>query len=306
MEKNKGILLESGTNELEIVEFIIGDNIFAINVAKVREIMPFAKVTKIPNSHPFIKGIFKPRDMVMTVIDLPKYLNLPSSMDETKDLFIITNFNNLHSAFQVHSVAGIHRISWTDIEKPDNTIYGGQEGLATGIVKINNKLIIILDFEKIMSDIAPQVGIKMAEIDRLGIRQRSKKPILLAEDSELLERMIYDSLMKAGYLNITICSNGLEAWNKLEEYKKEKGKKIFDQVACVITDIEMPQMDGHRLTRLIKDDELLQDVPVIIFSSLINDDMKRKGEALGADAQISKPEIGNLVMVVDKLTGSQI
>ena len=305
MEKNKGILLESGTNELEIVEFTVGDNTFGINVAKVREIMPFVKVTKVPNSHPCIKGIFKPREMVMTVIDLPKYLNLPISEDETKNLFIITNFNNLHSAFQVHSVVGIHRISWTDIEKPDSTIYGGQEGLATGIVKINNKLIIILDFEKIMSDIAPQVGIKMSEIDKLGVRQRSEKPILVAEDSELLERMIYDALTKSGYVNVTICSNGLEAWNKLEEYKKEKGKHIVEKVACLITDIEMPQMDGHRLTKLVKEDEVLQEIPIIIFSSLINDDMKKKGEMLGANAQITKPEIGNLVTLVDKLTGSQ-
>lgn len=304
MEKNKGILLESGTNELEIVEFTIGDNTFGINVAKVREIMPFVKVTKVPNSHPCIKGIFKPRDTVMTVIDLPRYLNLPISEDETKNLFIITNFNKLHSAFQVHSVVGIHRISWTDIEKPDNTIYGGQEGLATGIVKINNKLIIILDFEKIMADIAPQVGIKMSEIDKLGVRKRSEKPILVAEDSELLERMILDALHKSGYVNVTICTNGLEAWNKLEEMKKNKGTAIVDQVACIITDIEMPQMDGHRLTKLVKEDEALKDIPVIIFSSLINEDMKRKGEMLGANAQITKPEIGNLVGLVDKLTGN--
>ncbi len=304
MEKNKGILLESGTNELEIVEFTVGENTFGINVAKVREIMPFTKVTKVPNSHPCIKGIFKPREMVMTVIDLPKYLNLPTSEDETKNLFIITNFNKLHSAFQVHTVEGIHRISWTDIEKPDNTIYGGQEGLATGIVKIEGKLIIILDFEKIMSDIAPQVGIKMAEIDKMGVRTRSDKPILVAEDSELLERMIYDALTRAGYTNITMCANGLEAWNKIESFKNEKGRKIKEKLACIITDIEMPQMDGHRLTKMVKEDEILSEIPVIIFSSLINEDMRRKGEALGADAQITKPEIGNLVGLIDKLTGN--
>lgn len=300
MEKNKGILLESGTNELEIIEFAIGENTFGINVAKVREIVPFSKVTKVPNSHPCIKGIFKPRDMVMTVIDLPRYLNLPAASNEADNLFIISNFNKVHTAFEVHQVLGIHRISWQDIEKPDTTIYGGQEGLATGIVKIQNKLIIILDFEKILSDISPQTGIKLSEIDKLGPRQRSNKPVLIAEDSELLTHMLHDALTRAGYVNLTIASNGKEAWEILEGYKNNKGRRMQEQVACVITDIEMPQMDGHHLAKLIKTDEQMRGIPVIIFSSLINEEMKKKGEALGVDAQITKPEIGNLVGLIDK------
>lgn len=301
MEKNKGILLESGTNELEIVEFTIGGNTFGINVAKVREIMPFAKVTTVPNSHPCIRGIFKPRDMVMTVIDLPRYLNLPKTEDETKDLFIIANFNKLYTAFQVHSVVGIHRISWEQIEKPDTTLYGGQEGLATGIIKMNDKLIIILDFEKIMSDISPQTGIKLSEISSMGDRKRSNKPILVAEDSDFLTKMLLEALHQAGYTNVKTTPNGREAWEYLENIKGDKKNALEDQVACIITDIEMPQMDGHRLTKLIKEDDKLRNLPVIIFSSLINDDMKRKGKELGADAQVTKPEIGNLVGIIDKL-----
>lgn len=301
MEKNKGILLESGTNELEIVEFTIGGNTFGINVAKVREIMPFAKVTTVPNSHPCIRGIFKPRDMVMTVIDLPRYLNLPKTEDETKDLFIIANFNKLYTAFQVHSVVGIHRISWEQIEKPDTTLYGGQEGLATGIIKMNDKLIIILDFEKIMSDISPQTGIKLSEISSMGDRKRSNKPILVAEDSDFLTKMLLEALHQAGYTNVKTTPNGREAWEYLENIKNDKKNELEDQVACIITDIEMPQMDGHRLTKLIKEDDKLRNLPVIIFSSLINDDMKRKGKELGADAQVTKPEIGNLVGIIDKL-----
>ncbi len=300
MEKNKGILLESGTNELEIVEFTIGDNTFGINVAKVREIMPYTKVTSVPNSHHCIRGIFKPRETVMTVIDLPKYLNLNESSDVTKDLFIIANFNNLYMAFQVHTVVGIHRISWTEIEKPDDTLYGGKEGLATGIVKLKDKLIIILDFEKIMADISPQTGIQLSEIDKMGPRKRVNKPILIAEDSEMLTRMLLEALTKAGYTRVTTTSNGMEAWNMLEMYKNNKGSNIKDQVACIITDIEMPQMDGHRLTKQVKSDEDLKDTPLIIFSSLINAEMRKKGESLGADAQITKPEIGNLVDLIDK------
>lgn len=300
MDNNKGILLESGTNELEIVEFTIGENHFGINVAKVREIMPYEKITKVPNAHPCILGIFKPRETIMTAIDLPKYLNLPESKDINKDMLIVANFNQLYVAFLVHAVVGIHRVSWSEIEKPDKTMSGDKEGLSTGIIKLNDKLVIILDFEKIVADISPQTGIQISEIDKMGHRSRSNKPILIAEDSQLLTRMLLESLEKAGYTNVTTTANGKEAWDILEQIKAS-GAKLEERAACLITDIEMPQMDGHHLTKRVKEDGSLKKLPVIIFSSLINDDIKRKGESLGADAQISKPEIGNLVNIIDKL-----
>jgi two-component system, chemotaxis family, chemotaxis protein CheV len=300
MDNNKGILLESGTNELEIVEFTIGGTNFGINVAKVREIMPYESVTKVPNSHPCIRGIFKPRDTIITVVDLPRYLNMPATTDEKRDMLIIANFNKLFIAFQVQGVVGIHRISWTQIEKPDQTIFGGREGLATGIVKLNDKLIMILDFEKIIADISPQTGIQMSEIDKLGPRSRNNKPIVIAEDSDLLAKMLNDALTKAGYTNLTITTNGQEAWDVLGKIK-QSGAKLEEKAACLITDIEMPQMDGHHLTKLVKEDEFLKKLPIVIFSSLINDEMKKKGISLGADAQITKPEIGNLVALIDKL-----
>ena len=300
MENNKGILLENGTNELEIVEFTIGENNFGINVAKVKEIMPYESVTKVPNSHPCIKGIFKPRDTIITVVDLPKYLGMSEPETEKKNMLIIANFNKLNIAFKVHGVVGIHRISWAQIEKPDQTIFGAKEGLATGIVKLENKLIMILDFEKIVVDISPQTGIQLSEIDKLGPRERSNKPIIIAEDSHMLAKMLEEALTKAGYSNLTITSNGQEAWNVLENIKKS-GAKLKEKAACLITDIEMPQMDGHHLTKLVKEDGFLNKLPVVIFSSLINDDMEKKGRSLGADAQITKPEIGNLVSLIDKL-----
>ena len=300
MENNKGILLENGTNELEIVEFTIGENNFGINVAKVKEIMPYESVTKVPNSHPCIKGIFKPRDTIITVVDLPKYLGMSEPETEKKNMLIIANFNKLNIAFKVHKVVGIHRISWTQIEKPDQTIFGAKEGLATGIVKLENKLIMILDFEKIVVDISPQTGIQLSEIDKLGPRERSSKPIIIAEDSHMLAKMLEEALTKAGYSNLTITSNGQEAWNVLENIK-QSGAELQEKAACLITDIEMPQMDGHHLTKLVKEDGFLNKLPVVIFSSLINDDMEKKGRSLGADAQITKPEIGNLVSLIDKL-----
>ena len=166
-------------------------------------------------------------------------------------------------AFHVDAVLGIHRVSWNNIIKPGNTVSTSEDGVSTGIVKINGVLIIILDFEKIVTDINPETGLKLSEIEALGERSIRDTPILIQQ---------------------------CKADGTLREH-----------VQCVITDIEMPEMDGHRLTKLIKDDEETKHIPVVIFSSLVNDEMKRKGKALGADAQLSKPEIGNLVHIVDDL-----
>ena len=132
METN--ILLESGTNELEILEFRVGGNYYGINVAKIKEILTYKKPTPIPNSHPSIEGIFMPRDSIISIIDLAKCLKLPPSADESKDMYIVTNFNQLHTAFHVHGVEGIHRVSWADIVKPDDTINTAGAGVATGII----------------------------------------------------------------------------------------------------------------------------------------------------------------------------
>lgn len=291
------ILLENGTNELEILEFTIAGNSYGINVAKIREIINYQPVTPVPNAHPSVEGIFMPRETMITAIDLKNCLQRG---DSTPDgLFIITNFNKLDIAFHVESVVGIHRVSWTDIIKPDATISSAEDGISTGIIKINGKLIIILDFEKIVTDISPETGLKVADVEALGMRERCDTPILIAEDSALLNKLIVDSLTKAGYTNLIHTENGQEAWDLISAWKNNGS--VDAHVQCVITDIEMPLMDGHRLTKLIKDDSELKHIPVIIFSSLVNEEMRRKGEQLGADAQLSKPEIGNLVTQMDKL-----
>lgn len=294
-----GILLQSGTNELEVLEFNVGNNHYGINVAKVKEIMPYTEPTPIPNAHDTIEGIFMPRDTIVTIINLAKSLSLPESPDKNKDMYIVTNFNNLNIGFHVHGVQGIHRLTWTDITKPDETISTAESSVATGIIKFQNRLIVVLDFEKIVSTINPETGIKSQDIDRLGVRTRNTSPIIIAEDSPMLEKMILDCLNKAGYVNVTATANGEEAWNLLGKFKEEGS--VREKVHCIITDIEMPKMDGHRLTKLVKDDPELKEIPLVIFSSLINDEMRRKGEALGADAQLTKPEIGLLVEAIDRL-----
>lgn len=291
------ILLENGTNELEVLEFKLDGNAYGINVAKIKEIITYQPVTPVPNAHPSIEGIFMPRDTMITAIDLKNCLQRGNSTPG--GLFIITSFNKLDIAFHVDSVIGIHRVSWRDIIKPGATVSTTEEGVSTGIIKFEDRLIIILDFEKIVTDINPETGLKMTDIEELGERERNNVPILIAEDSPLLNKLIVDSLHKAGYANLIHTENGQQAYDVIEECKKEGTLK--EHVQCVITDIEMPLMDGHRLTKLIKSDEETKDIPVVIFSSLVNDEMKRKGAALGANAQLSKPEIGNLVHTVDEL-----
>ena len=257
-----------------------------------------APVKIMPHAHPAVEGIFKPRDVVITVVDLPKYLSVDKEKG-SKDLFIITNFNKMYIAFRVHTVVGISRISWTDIHKPDKTVSGGSEGVATGIAQCGNDLVTILDFERIVAEIAPETTVQMGEIEQMGPRARSDEPIWIAEDSILLSKMIEECLRKAGYVNLRMFPNGQELWEALNALPKER--RLFDQVALVITDIEMPQMDGHRLTKLIKDSPRFNPIPLIIFSSLISEEMRIKGRQLGANEQMSKPEIGHLVDVMDHL-----
>jgi len=299
--RNRGkneILLESGTNEIEIMEFTIYDELYGINVAKVKEIMMASKVKPIPHAHPAVEGIFKPRDKVFTVVDLPMYLSGKESEKNDKDLFIITNFNKLYMAFRVHTVVGISRVSWKAIQKPDKTLSRGEEGIATGIAQCDNDLVTILDFEKIVADIAPETGIQIESIAKMGTRARNDVPVMLAEDSVLLSKMITEALSRAGYTNVIKCNNGEEAWDYLNKMKENQKS---DGIGIIITDIEMPKMDGHRLTKLVKDDKELKSIPLVIFSSLINEEMRIKGRSLGADEQLSKPEIGHLVEVIDML-----
>ncbi|MCL2199126.1 MAG: chemotaxis protein [Defluviitaleaceae bacterium] len=299
--KKNNMKIDSDEQKLQLMEFIVSGGHFGINVAKVSEIMKYSQypITPMPNSNPFVEGIFRPRTETMTVINLAAYMGLPPSEDEERDILIITKLNNVETAFHVHGVEAINSVLMSAIEKPDTTIYGGEEGMATGIAKYADKLITIVDFEKILIDISPSLGFTPGDIDQLGMRNRSTKPILVVEDSPLLERLIIGSLEKAGYMNIICTSNGQEAWNLLEGYK-ESGRPIEEHVCAVITDIEMPLMDGHRLLKLIKEDDVLKKLPVLVFSSLITDDNRQIGDKLGAATNMSKPEIASLVKILDE------
>lgn len=299
MDQQKGILLESGTNELEIVEFIVGQNMFGINVIKVKEIIQSVKVTKIPHSHPNVDGIIDIRGEILPVVNVAKALGFGPSDDPSGEKFIVTEFNKTKVVFHVHSVTQIHRISWDKIEKPSG-MYQGLESQITGVVKIKDNMVLLLDFEKIVVDINPESGINIDHIKKLGTRERSEKKLVIAEDSPLLRKLLQETLHKAGFQHIEFFENGKDAFSYLLSIV-ETGKTVEDEVQLVITDVEMPQMDGHHLTKRIKENQALGILPVIIFSSLITEDLRHKGQMIGASAQISKPEINELVEKIDEL-----
>ena len=219
-DKNKeGILLESGTNEIEVMKFRVLGEFYGINVAKVQEIIMSEKVKPMPHANPAVEGIFKPRDTLITVINLAYYLSGERIENGPRDLFIVTNFNRMTVAFRVQSIEGISRISWKDIQKPDKTISNGDESVATGIAQCEDQLVTILDFEKIVAEIAPETTIQMSEIEELGDRPLCDCPIVIAEDSILLRRMIDDSLERAGFTNLRDFTNGQEAWDYLSSIK---------------------------------------------------------------------------------------
>ncbi|MEK4875361.1 MULTISPECIES: chemotaxis protein [Bacillus] len=298
MDKNTTVLLESGTNELEIVEFEVNGNKYGINVIKVREIILPVPVTFIPHSHPHVEGIIELRGEILPVIDMMRVLGFENSRPKENDKFIVTEFNRQKAVFRVNNVSKIHRISWQSIEKPSE-IYQGKSSEIIGVIKMNGEMLLLLDFEKIMVDINPTSGIQVEQVKKLGKRERSNKKIIVAEDSPLLRKLLEETLGEAGYVNIDFFENGQEALSYLESLIEEESD-IAEKVQLVITDIEMPQMDGHHLTKRIKDNPSLKKLPVIIFSSLITNELRHKGEMVGADEQVSKPEINELIKKIDE------
>ncbi len=297
MQEHKGILLESGTNELEIVEFEVGNSKFGINVIKVKEIIQPIPITFIPHAHPNVEGIIQLRGEVLPVVDMVKVLGLSTDQHNPEQKFIVAEFNKQTVVFHVDNVSQIHRISWEQIEKPSEMYQGGNSQII-GVIKYQGQMILLLDFEKIVLDINPDTGINIDAVKKLGKRERSDKKIVIAEDSPLLRRLLADTLAEAGYVNLEFFENGREAFDHLESLAT-RGGKISDHVQFVITDIEMPQMDGHHLTKKIKTHPVLSALPVVIFSSLITDELRHKGDQVGAIDQISKPEIAELILKID-------
>ena len=294
------ILLESGTNELEIVEFFLDEieidgtsyrGYYGVNVAKVLEIIRMPTVTELPESgHSCILGAFNLRSQVIPLVDLSMWLGKHREETEPPKV-IVTEFNNVCTAFQVSGVNRIHRISWEEVEPPSGYVANLSNQSITGVVKINDRIIFLLDLEKIVANLNPDLALKLDEA--IDWEDGERRRALITDDSGLIREMLTDLMEKANF-QVEAHNNGREAWNRLLHLKslaEESGRNLTDYVQVVVSDIEMPAMDGHSLCKSIKDDPVLKQLPVILFSSLITDKLRHKGESVGADIQVSKPEV---------------
>ncbi|MCH4890375.1 chemotaxis protein CheV [Acidaminobacter sp. JC074] len=296
METN--ILLESGTNEVEILRFKVAGETYAINVVKVSELLHIDNIAKVPNADVAVPGVSLIRGEVITVIDMLQVLEGRKNADIAKAMTLVCEFNQLKVAFAIEEVLGISRITWADIQKPNDIT---NTSLVIGNINYKDEIVMLLDFEKIVMDISPQSGINLERVENVAFKDRTKYKVVSADDSPMIRDVIQKTLSKAGFGNIRFFNDGLETYNYIMDLYNEYGPDFKNHIDLLITDIEMPQLDGHTLTRRLKEHSVLQDLPVVIFSSLITDELRHKGESVGADAQMSKPQIDQLVKIVDEL-----
>jgi len=289
------ILLEAGTNELELLVFRLGETAYGINVAKVREVVQRSKIINIPKSPEAVAGSFQLRDRVLTLVDLSVHLKCDTKNENEDDgLVIILEFSNMICGALVDHVEQIHRMSWDKIMSPPGYLTDLEVPI-TGVTLLDERIVLIVDFETIMGDV---LGIKIADsnqVDTPKAEGRGGVRILIAEDSPTIRNSLRQILTEGGFDNLTICADGLAAWNKIQA--GTEGERLpFD---VVITDIEMPQLDGLHLTKKIKSDPRLNGMPVVLFSSLITPENAVKGRQVGADAQISKPDSTQVIASIE-------
>jgi two-component system chemotaxis response regulator CheV len=298
MSDNKaGILLEAGTNELEVLVFTLGKLRCGVNVAKVREVIGSVQIVRMPQCHPAVVGVANLRGQVISVVDLQLYFEpgCPSEA-ETRHL-IITEFNNILMGFLVDGVEQIYRLGWDQVDPAPGS--GGQEHAAvTSICHVDESLVLMIDFEKIAFDIA---GISLAAQQVTSTAEgfrREEQRVLLAEDSPTMRQFIVQTLHDAGYRNLVVTGDGQEAWEQLTA-----AGASFD---VLVSDIEMPRMDGLHLCKRVRQDPSLCDMVLVIFSSLVSSDNLKKMDAVGADETLTKPQLAQLVEILDRLIERRI
>ena len=301
---SSGILLEAGTNEVEILVFEVGQQPCGVNVAKVREARPLEPLTFLPEHPDSVEGVVRVRDLVVPTVDLCKYLwGTAAQNDEASQRHLLLEFNNRTIAFRVQAIDQVHRVSWRNILPIPNGL--GKDVPLTGIVLLNGKMVLLLDFESI----GATLGISGSTILPQDLvcnpaPQTKAYPLVFADDSALIRRMMLDALAAAGYPDVRVFADGEEAWGYLRDIAdRSTPESISRTVSGVITDIEMPRMDGFTLTKRIREHTTLKDVPVILFSSLISKDNEKKGIQVGATAQVSKPKWEELSSMLLEILG---
>ncbi|MEO2047363.1 MAG: chemotaxis protein [Pirellulales bacterium] len=305
MIEDTGILLDAGTNEAEILVFVVGNSRYGVNVAKVREVLTIEGVTKVSQSHPAVEGVVQIRDQVAPLVCLHRFLEGEDAPPEADETMILLDFNNQMVAFRVKSVDRIFRVSW-ERTRPVPSLVGSNVPV-TGIIELANTLVQILDFETITAVITDAINDSCNPDNQISVESNfANKPIVFVDDSMTISRMVLDSLRSYGFTNLKNFNDGLEAWTYLSQVAgATTSDQIRDQVAAIITDIEMPRMDGFSLTKKIRENSVLQDLPVILFSSIVSSDNEKKGRQVGASAQLTKPKYDELTKhLVDLLSAS--
>ena len=292
------ILLESGTNELEIVEFFVNQDgyqaHYGINVAKVVEIIRRQPVTAMPEMrHPAIRGAFSHRNgRIVPLIDMAQFLGA-DCVDNEDAKVIVTEFNTVFTAFLVSGVNRIYRLSWTEVEAPGNFLQNMSRSSVVGVVRLEDRVVFLLDLEAIVAELEPSMAITF-EGSMVTSKPHKVYRILHVDDSYSIRNLVLDLFQKEGNFELVQHVNGQDAWNYLKELKNQceiDGTTITDHLQGIISDIEMPFMDGLNLCKRVKEDPMLKKLPVAIFSSMINEPLARKCESVGADAQFAKPDM---------------
>ena len=311
------IVLEPSTNELEIIEFFIEEELpeggtycgfYGMNVAKVLEIIRCPNITNVPSQHnPAVLGTFNLRGRVLPLVDLSLWLGKNMVRNDAQKV-IVSELSGVVTAFLVSGVNSIHRLSWSQIEAPSRYIqtYSGES--ITGVLRINERILFILDMEKIVSSMDASLDMSSLVMDTKPVEGAGQFHILIADDSMSLRNIIKDALEKAGY-QVTPTTSGREAWEYLQKTLREAQAEdvpLTDKVHMLISDIEMPEMDGHNLTRKIRETPGMSNLPVMLFSSLITDALRHKGVAVGADDQVSKPDLPGLTQHVRDLIAKKL
>jgi two-component system chemotaxis response regulator CheV len=288
------ILLESGTNEMELLVFALDSTPFGINVAKVREIVQQQKTIAIPHAPYAIEGSFKLRDKILTLVNLGRHFDMEGEQTKKGDgSIIVIEFNNIVCGILVDTVERIYRLHWDQIEPPSEFLTNMNVPI-TGITRIDERIVLVADFETIVSQI---LGAESAPLPTQTTERISRKDvrIILADDSSIIRTNLIKILNQNGFENLTVCNDGQEVWETLDTRRTEPGGPCD----IVLTDIEMPRMDGLHLTARIKEDPQLKDIPVVLFSSLITEDNIQKGKSVGADAQVSKPDSQQMIQAIE-------
>ncbi len=306
----KEILLETGTNEFEVLELFINHKedgapveprYFGVNVAKVMQVIESPGLHRPESaSNPAFLGLISIRDKMVPVLDLATMLDFPR-FKEQYEVVIITEFSKTITGFLVSGVTDIHRLGWKDVEPPDRYLESAARGVIVGMVQLEDHFLQLLDMESLLAELDPETISRSVIPPVTGKRQYKA---LVADDSATIRVMLSKMLEPAGF-SLNVCTNGEEAMQKLTAMKRKvEEQQIPLEEICdiVIVDIEMPRIDGYSITRTIKEDPILNSLPVILYSSIIYDEVLHKGHSVKADIQISKPELPRLAeMAVDLL-----